>query len=246
MPPSAQTPAAGPAPRHATAVTRLLITNAMVIYGNAQARLRPGGHPGRGRTDRARRHGPRARAPDAGPADAVIDATGKYVMPGMVNTHMHWHEERMPGIPMPIQYERNLYLASGIDHRARGRRRLREDQAVARGERRAEDRRRPASSSTRRPNLGRTELARRRDPRRACARPRPTASTASRSAASIAISSKRCSTKRRRSGCRRRCTSASRRRPRGTTWSWASNCIEHFYGVGRRRARRHPELPARA
>jgi len=45
-------------------------------------------------------------------ADAVIDATGKYVMPGIVNTHMHWHEERVG--PIPIQYERNLYLASGV------------------------------------------------------------------------------------------------------------------------------------
>ena len=45
-------------------------------------------------------------------ADAVIDATGKYVMPGIVNTHMHWHEERVG--PIPIQYERNLYLAAGV------------------------------------------------------------------------------------------------------------------------------------
>ena len=42
----------------------------------------------------------------------MIDATGKYVMPGIVNTHMHWHEERVG--PIPIQYERNLYLASGV------------------------------------------------------------------------------------------------------------------------------------
>ena len=48
------------------------------------------------------------------PADVVIDATGKYVMPGIVNTHMHWHEERQPGMPQPIQYERNLYLAAGV------------------------------------------------------------------------------------------------------------------------------------
>ena len=42
----------------------------------------------------------------------MIDATGKYVMPGIVNTHMHWHEERVG--PIPIQYERNLYLAAGV------------------------------------------------------------------------------------------------------------------------------------
>ncbi len=45
-------------------------------------------------------------------ADMVIDGTGKYVMPGIVNTHMHWHEERVG--PIPIQYERNLYLAAGV------------------------------------------------------------------------------------------------------------------------------------
>ena len=47
-------------------------------------------------------------------SDAVIDATGKFVMPGIVNAHMHWHEERQPGVPQPIQYERNLYLAAGV------------------------------------------------------------------------------------------------------------------------------------
>ena len=47
-------------------------------------------------------------------SDTVIDATGKYVMPGIVNAHMHWHEERQPGMPQPIQYERNLYLAAGV------------------------------------------------------------------------------------------------------------------------------------
>ena len=50
----------------------------------------------------------------AAASDAVIDATGKYVMPGIVNAHMHWHEERQPGMPQPIQYERNLYLAAGV------------------------------------------------------------------------------------------------------------------------------------
>ena len=110
--PSAQEPAAGPAARHAAPVTRLLITRAMVIYGS--------GKPAFGPVDILIEGGLIARigtvprtGPNAVQVDAVIDATGKYVMPGMVNTHMHWHEERMPGIPMPIQYERNMYLVSG-------------------------------------------------------------------------------------------------------------------------------------
>ena len=82
---------AGGAPaEHARAVKRLLIPNAMVIYGNAK--------PAFGPMDILVENGVIARVAPAGAgaieADAVIDATGKYVMPGMVNTHMHWHDER--------------------------------------------------------------------------------------------------------------------------------------------------------
>ncbi len=97
------------APKHATPARRLLITNAMVIYGNAK--------PAYGPMDILVQDGLIAqvtptgsRAPDA---DVTIDATGKYVMPGLVNTHMHWHDSRA-GQPQPVQYERNLYLASGV------------------------------------------------------------------------------------------------------------------------------------
>jgi imidazolonepropionase-like amidohydrolase len=110
---------AAPAAAHDKRYKRLLIRNAMVIYGNAKppygpmdilvedgliARITPSRAPDA--------PAPAGATPPARP-DAVIDATGKYVMPGMVNTHMHWHEERMSGIPLPIQYERHLYLASG-------------------------------------------------------------------------------------------------------------------------------------
>jgi imidazolonepropionase-like amidohydrolase len=126
---AAQTPApaqaaeraAAPAATHDARYKRLLIKNAMVIYGNTKppygpmdiliengliARITPSRGPD------APAQAPPGTPPSTRP-DAVIDATGKYVMPGIVNTHMHWHEERMQGIPMPIQYERNLYLASG-------------------------------------------------------------------------------------------------------------------------------------
>lgn len=92
---------------HAERPTRLLIRQAMVIYGN--------GRPPYGPVDILVQDGLIANIAPTLPmeADAVIDASGKYVMPGMVNTHMHWHDERA-GQPMPIQYARNLYLAAGV------------------------------------------------------------------------------------------------------------------------------------
>src|SRR5688500_6148994 len=96
----------GAPPIHARSSRRLLLRNAMVIYGSARPPFGPvdvlvedGVISSIGTTTRG-----------ATSADAVIDATGKYVMPGIVNTHMHWHEERQPGMAQPIQYERNLYL----------------------------------------------------------------------------------------------------------------------------------------
>ncbi|HKV99941.1 MAG TPA: amidohydrolase family protein [Vicinamibacterales bacterium] len=104
-----QTPAAtAKAPVHARQVRRLLIQHAMVIVGN--------GTPAAGPFDILAEDGVISRIGNAdagwGDPDMVIDATGKYVMPGIVNTHMHWHEERVG--PIPIQYERDLYLANGV------------------------------------------------------------------------------------------------------------------------------------
>jgi imidazolonepropionase-like amidohydrolase len=96
---------------HNSRPRRLVIRNAMVIYGNAK--------PPFGPVDVVVDDGvitavaPKAAGTGRAP-DATIDGTGKYVMPGLINTHMHWHEERAPGVPQPIQYERNLYLASGV------------------------------------------------------------------------------------------------------------------------------------
>src|SRR5439155_11078025 len=109
--PAAQAPpAAGAATAvHAKQVKRLLIKNAMVIPGT--------GVPAAGPMDVLLADGLIARLGNsvAGKwpaADMAIDASGKYVMPGIINTHMHWHEERVG--PIPIQYERNLYLAAGV------------------------------------------------------------------------------------------------------------------------------------
>ena len=102
--------APGNAPAHGIRPKRLLIRNVMVVYGNAK--------PAFGPVDVLVEDGliAEVRRPrgDRSAADAVIDGTGKYLLPGFVNTHMHWHEERAPGLVQPIQYERNLYLAAGV------------------------------------------------------------------------------------------------------------------------------------
>ncbi|HEX9918741.1 MAG TPA: amidohydrolase family protein, partial [Pyrinomonadaceae bacterium] len=45
--------------------------------------------------------------------DVEIDATGKYVMPGLINAHGHVQEER-GGVAQPLDYELKLWLACGI------------------------------------------------------------------------------------------------------------------------------------
>jgi imidazolonepropionase-like amidohydrolase len=96
---------------------RLVIRNAMIVDGN--------GTPASGPKDIvierntitevvpldpvALREG-RARRP-AG--DVEIDATGKYVLPGLINAHGHVQDDR-GGIPQPVDYCLKLWLACGI------------------------------------------------------------------------------------------------------------------------------------
>jgi hypothetical protein len=106
------------APANGKRVRRLLIHNAMVVDGN--------GTPASGPKDIVVENNTiadvipldavslsRGGASAAAQADAVIDATGKYVLPGFINAHAHLQEER-GGKPQPLAYELNIWLACGI------------------------------------------------------------------------------------------------------------------------------------
>lgn len=104
---------------------RMIIRNAMIVNGN--------GTPASGPADItiegsriasitwldpvARSGGPNVSGTgtpsSAASADVEIDATGKYVLPGLINAHAHVHDER-GGVPQPLEYEFKIWLASGI------------------------------------------------------------------------------------------------------------------------------------
>src|SRR5215510_12019229 len=96
---------------------RLVIRNAMVVDGNGTPASGPKDIVIEGNTisevvplDPVAVKADKAKRP-AG--DVEIDATGKYVLPGLINAHGHVQDER-GGIPQPQQYELNIWLASGI------------------------------------------------------------------------------------------------------------------------------------
>jgi len=105
---------------HGKRYPRLVIRNAMVIEGNGTPASGPkdiviennrivsvvpvdavstGNLPGAG-----------SRRPQG---DVQIDATGKYVMPGLINSHGHVQDER-GGIPQSLEYELKIWLSCGI------------------------------------------------------------------------------------------------------------------------------------
>jgi len=43
----------------------------------------------------------------------VLDGTGMYLLPGLINIHVHLHDERA-GIPQPFEYEYKVWMSCGI------------------------------------------------------------------------------------------------------------------------------------
>jgi hypothetical protein len=94
---------------------RLTIRNAIIIDGN--------GTPASGPKDIViegnviREVGPAPPIPlgdaQSSPGEAEIDASGKYVLPGLINAHGHVHDER-GGIPQPLEYQFKMWLACGV------------------------------------------------------------------------------------------------------------------------------------
>ena len=108
--------AAQNAPANGVRVNRLVIRNAMVVSGN--------GTPASGPYDIVIENHRIAQMVPLDPValrsnanrptgDAEIDATGKYVLPGIINAHAHLQDER-GGIPQPYEYELKLWLSCGI------------------------------------------------------------------------------------------------------------------------------------
>ena len=107
-----------PLPTHGVRPKRMVIRGAIVIEGN--------GTPAEGPKDIviegnqiteiasiypvAMKDGT-ARRPRAG--DVEIDATDKYVLPGLINIHGHVQDERA-GVAQPLDYQLKLWLGMGI------------------------------------------------------------------------------------------------------------------------------------
>ena len=104
-------------PAHGVRTGRLVIRNATVVDGNGTPASGPADILIEGsRITSVTFLDPVAVRAGTAPrptADAEIDATGKYVLPGLINAHAHLQDERAR-VPQPYDYTLQLWLASGI------------------------------------------------------------------------------------------------------------------------------------
>ena len=103
-----------------TRPARLIIRNATIVDGNGTPARGPFDIVVEGNTiaqivalDPVAMRSGGARRPAADARTAEIDATGKYVLPGLIDAHAHLQDERA-GEPQPIDYELKIWLACGI------------------------------------------------------------------------------------------------------------------------------------
>lgn len=97
---------------HGSRYDRLVIRNVLIIDGK--------GTPMRGPMDvvvegnRIASVTGASRRPDAYAKEAhVLDGTGMYLLPGLINIHIHLHDERA-GMAQPFEYEHKIYLCCGV------------------------------------------------------------------------------------------------------------------------------------
>jgi len=96
---------------HGQRYDRLIIRNVTIIDGK--------GTPPRGPMDVVVANNKIVEVQGSRPAEAyandahVLDGTGMYLLPGLINAHVHLHDERA-GIRQPFEYEEKIWLSCGI------------------------------------------------------------------------------------------------------------------------------------
>ena len=91
---------------------RLIIRNVMLIDGNGTPAQGPMDIVVQGNTIQSLRGARRGEDPYSGEAH-VIDGTGMYALPGLINLHAHIHDTRGRS-PIPFDYLYKLWLSCGI------------------------------------------------------------------------------------------------------------------------------------